>query len=225
MIEELNPSTSKSRARDAKISARTAAASAYEDNQWRLGGVIPVDVPGQVIVAPAVGDPNSQAKGSGARWNAGKVPYDMLPIQLLNDWLGKHSKKYPFGNGTADEIVAHIGSFQAGDDASLDLALAASLGEGTELEKFAGAAQVFQHVTTRVVKPYPKWNWMKGMKWSVPIGCILRHAQAIQRGESADPETGFPHMAHIQCNLIMLLLYRETYREGDDRPPADLLKA
>lgn len=174
--------------------------------------------------APAVGDPNSDAKGSGARWNAGKVPYDMLPIQLLNDWLGRHVH-INIGDGTEDEIIAHLGSYQAGNDKALDLALAAAAGEGAGLEVFAEAAKVFQHVTTREIKPYPKWNWMKGMQWSVPIGCVLRHAQAIQRGEVIDPETGFLHFGHIQCNLIMLLLYRETYKEGDDRPPKGLLPA
>lgn len=173
--------------------------------------------------SPAVGDPNSSEKGTGARWNAGKVPYDMLPVQLLNDWMGKSAPRKYYGGGTADEIIAHIGAYQAGCDIGLDMALMASAGLGAGLAAFSGAAQVFQHVTTRKEKPYPKWNWMKGMAWSVPIGCVLRHAQEMRRGELVDPETGYTHMDHIQCNLIMLLLYRETYKEGDDRPPKEFL--
>lgn len=67
-------------------------------------------------------------------------------------------------------------------------------------------------------RKYSAWNWTKGMKWSVPLACALRHLAAFQRGEDLDPETGLPHIAHAMCNLRMLTLYAETYREGDDRP-------
>jgi hypothetical protein len=225
MHEELNPETSTTRHRKAVLEKRMITKNPAPH---AAASSMPQGAHATLSFGPAVGDPNSDAKGSGARWNEGKVPYDMLPINLLSDWMGKQDEKYGggmLGNGTASEIIAHIGSYQAGSDIGLDMALAAAADEGVGLEKFAGAAQVFQHVTTRAVKPYPKWNWMKGMAWSVPIGCILRHAQKIQAGEDTDPETGFPHMAHIQCNLIMLLLYRETYKEGDDRPPKNFLPA
>jgi len=58
---------------------------------------------------------------------------------------------------------------------------------------------------------------MKGMKWSVPIACALRHELAIRLGEENDPESGLPHRGHIACNLIMLMYYVENYPEGDDR--------
>lgn len=35
------------------------------------------------VVRPAVGDTESQAKGSGARFNADKVPFEMIPMHLL----------------------------------------------------------------------------------------------------------------------------------------------
>lgn len=65
---------------------------------------------------------------------------------------------------------------------------------------------------------YAAWNWAKGMPWSIPLACALRHLAAFQRGEDNDPETGLPHIAHAMCNLRMLTLYSRTYREGDDRP-------
>lgn len=65
---------------------------------------------------------------------------------------------------------------------------------------------------------YAAWNWAKGMPWSVPLACLLRHMAAWQRGEECDPESGLPHLAHAMCNLRMLTLYTKTYPEGDDRP-------
>lgn len=62
------------------------------------------------------------------------------------------------------------------------------------------------------------WNWAKGMPWSVPFGCLMRHMAAWQRGEELDPESGLPHLAHAMCNLRMLTLYAKQYPEGDDRP-------
>ena len=69
-------------------------------------------------------------------------------------------------------------------------------------------------------KKYKAWNWAKGMLWSVPTGCILRHAQCMLEGEELDKESGFHHLGHIICNLIMLERYVYTYTDGDDRPPS-----
>lgn len=163
----------------------------------------------------AVGDVNSEAKGSGARFNANKTPYDMLPLKLILDWCAD----YTDADHPAQELLAHMGRWQAGEDGALDDALAATCAQPFDLFSFAACAEVFQHVTTRPVKPYPKWNWTKGMAWSVPLGCVVRHALAWISGQQDDPETGKSHLAHIQCNLLMLKLYQKTYTEGDDRPP------
>jgi hypothetical protein len=65
---------------------------------------------------------------------------------------------------------------------------------------------------------YAAWNWAKGMAWSVPLACLMRHMAAWQRGEEVDAESGLPHLAHAMCNLRMLTLYAKTYPAGDDRP-------
>lgn len=67
-------------------------------------------------------------------------------------------------------------------------------------------------------KKYAAWNWAKGMAWSVPYECALRHLEAWYRGEELDPESGLPHLGHVMCNLIMLTHYADHYKEGDDRP-------
>lgn len=67
-------------------------------------------------------------------------------------------------------------------------------------------------------KKYAAWNWAKGMLWSVPFACAMRHMAAWQRGEELDAESGLPHLAHAMCNLRMLTLYAKNYKQGDDRP-------
>lgn len=69
---------------------------------------------------------------------------------------------------------------------------------------------------------YNAWNWTKGMPWSVPYACALRHLAAWQAGEENDQESGLPHLAHAMCNLRMLTLYATNYKEGDDRPVEQL---
>lgn len=67
-------------------------------------------------------------------------------------------------------------------------------------------------------KKYAAWNWTKGMAWSVPFACAMRHMAAWQRGEDLDPESGLPNLAHVACNIRMLTLYAVNFKEGDDRP-------
>lgn len=64
---------------------------------------------------------------------------------------------------------------------------------------------------------YAPWNWTKGMAWSVPFACLMRHLAAWQRGEDVDAESSQTHLALAACNLRMLILFSRTYREGDDR--------
>jgi len=111
-----------------------------------------------------VGDINSDAKGTGARYISGKADLSLIPLSTLEE-----------------------------------------------------EARVWMYGT----KKYKAFNWMKGMPWSVPLGCALRHIAAWQRGEDMDEESGEHHLAHAMCNLRMLMLYSKAYKEGDDRPPKE----
>ena len=113
-----------------------------------------------------IGDVNSDAKGSGARYNAGKPDMSLIPLCTLED----EAKVWAYGK-----------------------------------------------------QKYAAWNWAKGMDWSVPLACALRHIAKWQAGEENDEESGLPHLAHAMCNLRMLTLYAKTYPEGDDRPPKELM--
>lgn len=108
-----------------------------------------------------IGDINSQARGSGARFNSAKPDFSLIPLGTLTD----EARVWMYGR-----------------------------------EKYAA------------------WNWAKGMPWSVPFACLMRHMAAWQSGEANDPESGLPHLAHAMCNLRMLTLFASTYPEGDDRP-------
>lgn len=126
------------------------------------GGGIMVDRFQQV----GIGDVNSSAKGSGARYNDGKADISLIPLCTLED----EARVWMYGK-----------------------------------------------------QKYAAWNWAKGMDWSVPLACAMRHLAAWQRGEELDAESGLPHLAHAMCNLRMLTLYSKTYPEGDDRPPKELM--
>ena len=154
--------------------------------------------------------------GGGLRYNSGKVPFDMLPLRHMLDFSYYGQDR----NHPAHRILNYMADWQEGHEPSLEAALYVTTshpGAG-KLSGLAAGARVFQDVTTRPVKPYPKWNWMRGMAWSIPLGCIIRHCLAWLEGQELDPDTGLPHYGHIQCNIIMLRFYREHFPQGDDRP-------
>jgi hypothetical protein len=158
----------------------------------------------------AVGDLDSEERGSGARKNAGKLPMDLVPVRLwLSRW--RHSGGFEFEMALALEAVAE---FQEGD---LD-ALLRWLVDDCAQDWMEEAVRVLEFGATK----YKAWNWAKGMPWSVCIGCILRHAQAIKNGEDYDPDSGRLHIGHIVCNIIFLNHYTTTYPEGNDMPPSQV---
>lgn len=113
-------------------------------------------------------------------------------------------------------MLVRVGQFQdakltTSDNTDRDILL---LALGSVPDCFKSAARVFSYGE----KKYAKYNWMKGMAWSIPIACIGRHALAIIEGEELDAESGEPHAGHIACNIIMLLHFIDYYEEGDDRP-------
>jgi hypothetical protein len=80
-----------------------------------------------------------------------------------------------------------------------------------------GAARVFMHG----MQKYAPWNWAKGGKWSTAFDCLIRHLfKWWFCREELDKESGQHHLDHAICNLLFLRHYRDTYKDGDDRPPA-----
>jgi hypothetical protein len=158
------------------------------DQKEREGRVMPV------------GDINSNEPGSGARYNDGKVPLDLVPVSVWLDTFRFHGELCKAG-----QYLQAVQSW----DRNKGNGIPVYLYEADDLEV---AAKVFDYGR----KKYAAWNWAKGMPWSVPIGCALRHMIAIHRGEMDDPESELPHWGHVMCNLIMLDHFIRYYPEGDD---------
>ncbi len=158
----------------------------------------------------AVGDLASTAKGSGARANGGKPDYSLLNLQALADSLRTETNE----EARVYETLLRLGMFQAEHEVShLNIAF------GRLQDHFDSCAKVFEYGKRK----YAAWNWAKGMAWSIPLACAVRHLMAIQRGETVDPESGESHWGHVLCNIQMLQTFVSTYPEGNDLPPKGLL--
>lgn len=162
--------------------------------------------------AAAVGDLSSNAAGTGARFNAGKAPLHLIPAGIMAD-LTLVAPPVP-GPVPWGFVLGCLGDFQmrvGGGKFTLLRALAAMASEPGMWEE---CARVFEYGTRK----YAAWNWAKGMPWTVPIGCALRHiVLGIEQGEQNDPESGLPHRGHVVCNIVMLLWFLDHCAEGDDR--------
>jgi len=156
----------------------------------------------------AIGDIDSNERGTGARFNDGKPALELLGVRYYREML------YSIlgGEGLGEHLTTLLDDlvrFQEGDTDAVH-----SMVSGFAIH-YREAAQVFAYGRDK----YAAWNWAKGMPWSVPIGCILRHFDALVLGqELIDQESGLPHAGHILCNIIMLRHFVDYYPEGDDRP-------
>lgn len=152
-----------------------------------------------------VGDIKSTERGSGARYNDGKLDVGQIPFKVLGDLIGSC-------------LLDDLGSFEERDAGTSDYnkLLCAFEHLGPDVEIIMEAIEVFNYGE----KKYARGNWMKGMKWSVPMACIARHELKIRSGQELDEESGLSHRGHIACNLIMLMYYLDHYPEGDDRKGA-----
>jgi Domain of unknown function (DUF5664) len=151
-----------------------------------------------------VGDLASQERGSGARFNGGKPPLELVPIRVIAESWG------PTLDPDLRVAMLSLARFQEGGGAEALHDAIRFIGND-----WAACAHVFDYGR----KKYAEWNWAKGMAWSIPIACAARHMVfGIALGEELDPESGLPHRGHVLCNLVMLLVYLRTFPEGDDRP-------
>lgn len=150
----------------------------------------------------SIGDLNSNERGSGARFNSGKPDLSLIPPLLL-----------PCENDEHEELLRAMDAIMFQGNIA---PTAQALKDYYEIYDASGAvANVFEYGKQK----YAAWNWAKGMNWSIPVACTLRHADQLwYRGEVLDPESGLPHIGHIGCNLIMLLHYFDNYPEGNDLP-------
>jgi len=152
----------------------------------------------------SIGDINSQERGSGARFNTGKPPMELIALRVIAQTWANRSEQ----DDLAPVMFALADVQEGGGVAAVCRAIIA-LGEPWE-----ACARVFDYG----LKKYAPWNWAKGMLWSVPLACAARHLLAMRRGEVDDPESKLPHEGHVLCNLVMLATFMRTYPEGNDLP-------
>lgn len=164
-----------------------------------------------------IGDINSSAIGSGARFNAGKPAVELLPLLDLARFYHFRTGEPAMPPPPAIHALYYLGAFQEGGDLTPLLNIINILGCDGGIEE---SARVFDYGRGK----YAAWNWAKGMPWSVPIACAARHLKAmIEHGDDAlDSESGRLHRGHVLCNIWMLVVYARTYTQGDDRPPREL---
>jgi hypothetical protein len=166
----------------------------------------------KAMPAGAVGDINSNAKGSGARYNAGKAPLELIPFRIIAESYRIAGARAAPAFCDFTQTLTCLGLFQeTGEELHLYEAL---LSLGNLKETWEACAKVFDYGR----KKYAAWNWAKGMAWSIPLACAGRHTLAVLGGEDKDPESGELHRGHIACNIVMALTFLRTYREGDDLP-------
>ena len=66
-------------------------------------------------------------------------------------------------------------------------------------------------VLTFGAEKYGRDNWRQvGNAETRYLDAALRHINAYQRGEAADPESGESHLAHAVCSLMFMLELRES---------------
>lgn len=161
----------------------------------------------------AVGDLSSNARGTGARMNSDKLPVELILVRhwvTLFQTLRKNANDHEVEGIQLINALKVLADFQEGDNEAGRNLLAP-----IPPQWFDEAAEVLRYGTRK----YHEWNWLKGMPWSVPLACAIRHVKAIfVDGEDEDQESGFRHTGHFACNLMMLATYVDSYPEGNDFP-------
>lgn len=69
---------------------------------------------------------------------------------------------------------------------------------------------------------YADDNWLKGYRWRLSIGALLRHVARFALGEDRDPESGYHHLAHAVFHCLALITFGMRGLGTDDRAKAVL---
>jgi hypothetical protein len=64
---------------------------------------------------------------------------------------------------------------------------------------------------------YEDDNWLKGYKWRLSAGAMLRHVSRWMLGERNDKESGCHHLAHAAWHCLTLITFEIRGLGTDDR--------
>jgi hypothetical protein len=78
------------------------------------------------------------------------------------------------------------------------------------VERLGGCVGVLDYGTRK----YAPGNWTFGMAWLICVDCYFRHVTQVGN----DAESGQPHLAHADTNLMFLHEYILQGVGSDDRP-------
>lgn len=152
----------------------------------------------------SVGDVNSTAPGSAARYNDGKPELAQIPMITWAErvWRNEECPMW------VRQALWNWHYYQATGRHYY-------LRDALEVIPNSVLADVSRVLTYGAGK-YAQWNWTKGQPWSVPFNSGLRHIAAWLDGEENDEESGLPHLAHFACNVLFVSRFSRTYPEGED---------
>jgi hypothetical protein len=149
------------------------------------------------------------------KYDGGKAAYELLDhaaSEELGEWEGR--------SGAVDRVRGFVVRWTARDPGCAEQ-LFMAWAEAAALLCPTAPTLAMRHEVARVLefgaRKYAPNNWRKGMSWSRLVGAALRHLAAFERGEICDPETGLPHLGHLGCCLMFLIVYQREGLGTDDR--------
>ena len=64
---------------------------------------------------------------------------------------------------------------------------------------------------------YEDDNWLRGYRWRLSLGALMRHVARFMLGEDRDPETGCLHLAHAAWHCLTVITFFMRGLGTDDR--------
>lgn len=152
---------------------------------------------------------------------SGKIKESMEELKLgtFNECLACKGEGY-FGDPTLGEFQCKICNGTGRVEKSPEeLKLADRFNEGKvqwSLVDFKSLEPMVK-VLEYGAKKYARENWKKGLPTLEICESLLRHTFAFMSGEDNDPESGLPHIGHMQCNLMFLAYVVREMKQLDTR--------
>lgn len=116
----------------------------------------------------------------------------------------------------------HVGDDCAGGHSDLEQGGAFKFDTGPEKLRYdlipPYALEQLVRVYTHGAAKYSDVNYLKGggMSYRRILAALMRHVEAFRAGETDDPDSGLPHMAHAAWQCFTLMTYEVFLDEPKD---------